>query len=231
MYLAGLGGDEGRDDGVVRPLVRRDDVGVAALQAKVGAAVLQRKAAATGHDRGAKAHIVGVDEAARVAVAVHHTKIDRVARRDRRPVVHVGRRVRRVDQARPRVQVVLQKAPWETSNGPVQMGWPMVSSRVEQGRFVYTRVRAQTTTTYVVEQLGDWDADLGGVGHKVPRVCKREPQRLDQEVHVVGRVVRRGRKRRAKLEQLERNQRCDSLWKRTTARGAGGRASEDARGL
>ena len=230
MYLAGLGGDEGRDDGVVRPLVRRDDVGVAALQAKVGAAVLQRKAAATGHDRRAKAHIVGVDEAARVAVAVHYTKIDRVARRDRRPVVHVGRRVRRVDQARSRVQVVLQKAQWETSNGPDSDGLADGEQPRGAGAFcVCTRVRAQTTTTYVVKQLGDWDADLGGVGHKVPRVCKREPQRLDQEVHVVGRVVRRGRKRRAKLEQLERNQRCDSLWKRTTARDAGGRASEDAK--
>lgn len=72
-------GHHGGDDGVVRPLARREHVGVALAQREVGAAVLQREAAPLGDDAGAEAAVVAVDEGYAVALLVRHGEVDRIA--------------------------------------------------------------------------------------------------------------------------------------------------------
>ena len=62
-----------------RPLVRRDAVRVAFLQAEAVAAVLQHHARAFGQDAAAEALEQRVDERAGVALAVHHAEVHRVA--------------------------------------------------------------------------------------------------------------------------------------------------------
>ena len=78
-------GDERGNDGVVRPLARREHVGVALLQREVGAAVLQREAAAAWDDARAEAAVVTVDEGDAVAKRVRHGEVDSIT-------VVVGRR-------------------------------------------------------------------------------------------------------------------------------------------
>lgn len=72
-------GNHGGDDGVVRSLSRRQHIRVVFwLEGEVGAAVLQREAAALGDDGGAEAGVVGDDEAAGVAFGVGDAEVDGV---------------------------------------------------------------------------------------------------------------------------------------------------------
>ena len=78
--IVGGVGQQGRDDGVVGPLAGGVDVGVVGrVEDEVGAAVLQREAAALGDDAGAEAGVVAVDEGAAVALAVRDGEVDGVA--------------------------------------------------------------------------------------------------------------------------------------------------------
>lgn len=53
-------------------------VWVALLQYKVVPSVLQAKPTPLGHNASAKAHVIAVDKATRIALLVHHTKVDGV---------------------------------------------------------------------------------------------------------------------------------------------------------
>lgn len=72
-------GDHGRDDGVVGPLARGEDVGVTLAEGEVGTAVLQRETAPLGDDAGAETAVVAVDEGHAIAFFVRHGEVDRVA--------------------------------------------------------------------------------------------------------------------------------------------------------
>lgn len=72
-------GHHAGDDGVVGTLPGLQFVGVVRVEAEVGAAVLQREAAALGDDAGAKTAIVAVDEGRGVAVLVRDGEVDGVA--------------------------------------------------------------------------------------------------------------------------------------------------------
>jgi hypothetical protein len=68
------------DDGVVWPLVRCKDVWVVLwAEREAGATVLQCEATALGHDAGAEAAVVTIDEADAIAFAVGHGEVDSVA--------------------------------------------------------------------------------------------------------------------------------------------------------
>src|ERR1019366_7335661 len=55
-------GDKTRNDGVIRPLAAVDDIRVAILQRKAGAAVLKADAGARDDDAGSKSHVIRLNE-------------------------------------------------------------------------------------------------------------------------------------------------------------------------
>eukprot|EP00327_Prymnesium_parvum_P031168 CAMPEP_0195603126 /NCGR_PEP_ID=MMETSP0815-20121206/5961_1 /TAXON_ID=97485 /ORGANISM="Prymnesium parvum, Strain Texoma1" /LENGTH=264 /DNA_ID=CAMNT_0040742731 /DNA_START=53 /DNA_END=845 /DNA_ORIENTATION=- len=100
VQLAVFGGDRG-EDRVVRPLRRAQLIRVAWLEREVGAAVLQREAAALGHEAGAEPRVVRVGHRDGVPVRVDHLEADGVTPHDRRALAHIHRRRMRVDQLAP----------------------------------------------------------------------------------------------------------------------------------
>ena len=71
--------EEGRDDGVERPLAGRDDVGAAGIEAEAVAAVLQRQPQPGHHHARAEAHVVALDEADHHAALVGGGEVDGAA--------------------------------------------------------------------------------------------------------------------------------------------------------
>ena len=115
------------NDRVERPLPRAERIRVAVDERKVGAAVVQREAAAGGHEAAPKAHVIRVDERARVAIGVDGAQVHgvRAVERQRRVARH-RRRHRRAgrDQrgARARVRVVEQRGRRAAVDGGVGDG-------------------------------------------------------------------------------------------------------------
>jgi len=70
-------GQEAGDDGVVGPLARCQGVGVARVQVEVMAPVVQRHACARHHHAAAEAHVVALDQADHVALAVCRREVHR----------------------------------------------------------------------------------------------------------------------------------------------------------
>mmetsp|Transcript_5504 Transcript_5504/g.15779 ORF Transcript_5504/g.15779 Transcript_5504/m.15779 type:complete len:290 (+) Transcript_5504:508-1377(+) len=75
LAVGPLGGGGSGDDGVEGALVGRQAVGVIRVQNEVGPPILQREAASFADDTGSEAHVVGVDEAAAVAIPVHGAEV------------------------------------------------------------------------------------------------------------------------------------------------------------
>ena len=66
------------DDGMQRALIGRDAIRVAFLQAETKTAILQHDAGFFRKDAGTETFKQRIDEGARIAVLIHHAKIDRV---------------------------------------------------------------------------------------------------------------------------------------------------------
>ena len=63
---------EGRNDGVERPLARRERVGMVGIHLEQPAAILQREAVIVHHHARAEMLVEALDQRDDVAVAVHH---------------------------------------------------------------------------------------------------------------------------------------------------------------
>src|SRR6202030_1557558 len=76
-----IAGDKTGNYGVKRPLAAANDIWMAILQRKAGAAVLQADAGAGDHDAGSKSHVIGLNERHHHAALVGSGEIDRTRRR------------------------------------------------------------------------------------------------------------------------------------------------------